>query len=160
MSKYDLSSVTSIITGAAPLGAETAELLNSQHPAWLIRQGYGMTETATVVSSSMPEDLWFGSSGMLIPGFEARLVSGDGEEVDKLYCPGELLLRSPSIALGYLNNEQATRETFEDTWLRTGDIAEFRMSPGGQEHLWIIDRKKELIKVKVSIDAQLFISIC
>ena len=105
LSKYDLSSVTSIITGAAPLGAETAELLNSQYPAWLIRQGYGMTVTATVVSSSVPEDLWFGSSGMLIPGFEARLVSGDGEEVDKLYRPGELLLRSPSIALGYLNNE-------------------------------------------------------
>ena len=41
LDKFDLSSVTSIFTGAAPLGAETAEDLQKQQPKWLIRQGYG-----------------------------------------------------------------------------------------------------------------------
>lgn len=41
-SKYDLSSVTAIFTGAAPLGAETAEDLQKLYPSWMIRQGYGM----------------------------------------------------------------------------------------------------------------------
>lgn len=47
--KYDLSSVTSIFTGAAPLGEETADELQRRFPTWAIRQGYGMTESCTVV---------------------------------------------------------------------------------------------------------------
>lgn len=151
LSQYDLDSVTSILTGAAPLGGEIAEQLHSIYPSWLIRQGYGLTESATVVSSSMPWDMWFGSSGTLIPGFQARLVSEDGAEVENCDEPGELLLRSPSIVLGYLNNDKANAETFDGPWLRTGDIAEFRRSPAGNNHLWIVDRKKELIKVKVCV---------
>jgi acyl-coenzyme A synthetase/AMP-(fatty) acid ligase len=43
LDKYDISSVRSLFSGAAPLGAETAEALQAQHPTWTIRQGYGMT---------------------------------------------------------------------------------------------------------------------
>lgn len=63
--------------------------------------------------------------------------------------PGELVVRSPSVVLGYLNNETATKETFEDGWMRTGDEAVVRLSPKNVEHIFIVDRIKELIKVKV-----------
>jgi acyl-CoA synthetase (AMP-forming)/AMP-acid ligase II len=48
-----------------------------------------------------------------------------------------------------LNNEKATKETFEDGWMRTGDEAIISLSPKGVEHVTIVDRIKELIKVKV-----------
>jgi len=172
-SKYDLKSVTSIFTGAAPLGAETAEGLQKIYPTWKIRQGYGknssstskwyianqisgLTETCTVVSSSPEPDIWFGSSGSLLPGFAAKIMSPDGVEITEYDQPGELVVQSHSVVLGYLNNEKANAETFiEDAngkgrWMRTGDEAVIRVAPSGNEHVFITDRIKELIKVKVS----------
>lgn len=109
----------------------------------------GLTETACVVTSSHPHDIWLGSSGSLFPGVGVRIMSTDGQEITTYNTPGELLVRSPSVALGYLNNEKATKETFEDGWMRTGDEAVVRVSPSGTEHIFIVDRIKELIKVKV-----------
>lgn len=149
--KYDLSSVVGIFTGAAPLGEETAEEFQKQYPTWDIRQGYGLTETATVVCSTSPDDIWFGSSGCFLPMVEARLMTTEGIEVTGYDQPGELVVKSPSVVLGYLNNEEANRETFQDGWMRTGDVAVIRKNPdSGSEHCFIVDRIKELIKVKVS----------
>lgn len=148
---YDLSSVVGIFTGAAPLGEETAEEFQKQYPAWDIRQGYGLTETATVVCSTSPDDIWFGSSGCFLPMVAARLMTTEGIEVTGYDQPGELVVKSPSVVLGYLNNEEANRETFQDGWMRTGDVAVIRKNPhSGSEHCFIVDRIKELIKVKVS----------
>ncbi|KAE8393086.1 hypothetical protein BDV23DRAFT_180966 [Aspergillus alliaceus] len=146
--KYDLSSVDSLFSGAAPLGMETAEDFQKVYPGVTIRQGYGLTETCTVASSTHPADVFFGSSGCLLPGFEARIVTPDGQEITSYDTPGELLLRSPSAVLGYLNNDKANKETFEDGWVRTGDEAVIRLSPKNTEHVFIVDRIKELIKVK------------
>src|ERR1700761_5352942 len=63
LDQFDLSSVKAIFTGAAPLGEETADDVNKMYPSWLIRQGYGLTETCTVVCSTPNFDIWFGSSG-------------------------------------------------------------------------------------------------
>lgn len=148
LSKYDLSSVRTIFTGAAPLGKETAEDLQGQYPNWKIRQGYGLTETCTVVCSSSEDDIWFGSCGSLLPGYEARLVTVEGNEITGYDEPGELLARSPSVTLGYLHNDKASKETFVDGYMRTGDEAVIKKSPNGHEHIFIVDRIKELIKVK------------
>ncbi|KAF2103764.1 phenylacetyl-CoA ligase [Rhizodiscina lignyota] len=154
LKQYDLSCVKSIFTGAAPLGEETAVDLNRQHPDWKIRQGYGLTETSTVVCSTWVNDTWLGSSGSLLPGVEARIVTMEGVDIDGYDQRGELLLKAPSVVLGYLKNEQATAETFAEDgeggrWMRTGDEAMIRKNPkSGHEHVWITDRIKELIKVK------------
>ncbi|KAH7312116.1 hypothetical protein BKA65DRAFT_610189 [Rhexocercosporidium sp. MPI-PUGE-AT-0058] len=153
-SKFDLSSVKGIFTGAAPLGAETAEELQKIYPSWKIRQGYGLTETCTVVCSSAENDIFFGTSGSLLPGFKAKIVSIEGAEITGYDQPGELVVQSPSVVIGYLNNDKANLETFlDDTdglgrWMRTGDEAVIRKSPAGNEHIAIVDRIKELIKVK------------
>ncbi len=76
-------------------------------------------------------------------------MSPDGVELTGYDQPGELVVRSPSVVLGYLNNAKANKETFRDGWLYTGDEAVFRRGPKGNEHLFIVDRIKELIKVKV-----------
>ncbi|KAJ4299656.1 hypothetical protein N0V90_004902 [Kalmusia sp. IMI 367209] len=146
--KFDLSSVWAIFTGAAPLGKETADDLQKIFPHWKIRQGYGLTETCTVVCSTSPEDIWFGSSGSLLPSTDVKIVTLEGNEVTGYDEPGELLVRSPSVVLGYLNNDKANQETFQDGYMRTGDEAVIRKAPSGNEHVFIVDRIKELIKVK------------
>jgi acyl-CoA synthetase (AMP-forming)/AMP-acid ligase II len=87
-----------------------------------------------------------GSVGPAVPDTEEKVV--DLETGAKEVAPGEvgeLLVRGPQVMKGYFNNPQATAETItEDGWLRTGDIV--RMDPDG--YVWILDRKKELIKYK------------
>ncbi|KAF1960880.1 phenylacetyl-CoA ligase-like protein [Byssothecium circinans] len=145
---YDLSSVWAVFTGAAPLGGETADDLLKLFPNWKIRQGYGLTETSTVVCTTSPDDIYLGSSGSILPGIECKLVTIEGNEITGHDQPGELLVKSPSVVLGYLNNDKANKETFQDGYMRTGDEAVIRKAPSGNEHVFIVDRIKELIKVK------------
>jgi long-subunit acyl-CoA synthetase (AMP-forming) len=57
---------------------------------------------------------------------------------------------SPGLFVGYLGEEEATKNTLDaDGWLRTGDVGMMRMGPNGTEHLFIVDRIKDMIKVKV-----------
>lgn len=152
--KFDLSSVVTIFTGAAPLGKETAEDIQKQYPKWIVRQGYGLTETSTVVCSTSEEDVVFGTSGSLLRGFKAKIITPEGKEITAYNEPGELVVQSHSVVLGYLNNDKANKETFlpdEDgngRWMRTGDEAIVTLEKSGHEHITIVDRIKELIKVK------------
>lgn len=78
----------------------------------------------------------------------------EGAEITGYDQPGELLVKSPSVVLGYLNNDKANKETFQDGYMRTGDEAVFKKGPSGHEHLFIVDRIKELIKVQVRIQSK------
>ena len=62
-----------------------------------------------------------GSAGILFPGMEARIVRDDGSDAN-INEPGELWIKAANVALGYWNDEKATRETFVDGWLKTGDL--------------------------------------
>jgi long-subunit acyl-CoA synthetase (AMP-forming) len=94
----------------------------------------------------------------LLPGMRCKLLTADGVEIDGFNQPGELVVQSHSVVLGYLKNEKATKETFlpdldgHGRWMKTGDEAEFRVAPSGNVHLAITDRIKELIKVQVSLE--------
>ena len=84
-----------------------------------------------------------GSIGYLLPNTEAKLMDEDEKEVTKEGEPGELWVRGPQMLLGYWRNEKATKESkTEDGWFKTGDVA---ICKNGK--WWIVDRKKELIKV-------------
>lgn len=112
-----------------------------------------MTETATLISTTSEHDILPGSSGSLIPGIRAKLVGFDGKEINEYGKPGELFVQSPSVISGYLGNRQADEETFfsgeEGRWIKTGDEVLIRKSAAGYEHIFIVDRIKELIKTKV-----------
>ena len=83
-----------------------------------------------------------------------KVINAEGNEVTGYDQPGELLVKSPSVVMGYLNNYKANIETFvnlpEGRFMRTGDEVIIRKSQKGNEHVWISDRLKELIKVNVS----------
>ncbi|KAJ7729656.1 phenylacetyl-CoA ligase [Mycena maculata] len=143
--KYDISGIRYIMVGAAPLSDEVNQKLFALFPDAHIGQGYGMTETCTVTS------IWAiehkrgisGSAGQLIPGVIARVVKTDGT-LGGYNEIGELVVKAPSNALGYYSNAQATKDTFVDGYVRTGD--EVRIAPDGE--LYIIDRIKEIMKVR------------
>ncbi len=137
----DVSSLRLIMSGAAPLGAELSNAVSTRLGVPTI-QGYGMTETSPVthVSPIEPELIKGGSIGLPVPGTESRLVDPDS---GKDGTRGELWIRGPQVMAGYLNNEEATRNTIDpDGWLHTGDIAEI----DEDGYYAIVDRLKELIK--------------
>ncbi|KAJ6504373.1 phenylacetyl-CoA ligase [Mycena vulgaris] len=141
---YDLTHVKFCISGAAPLGQELMSTLRAVCPNAVIGQGYGMTETCTTISmmSGRQKMGVAGSAGQLIPGNVAHVVRPDGS-LCKEGEQGELVVTGPSMALGYLNNEEATKETFVNGWVRTGDEVVIRNS-----EIFVVDRLKEIIKVK------------
>jgi len=136
--KYDLSSITDILCGAAPLKQElqndVAKRFNVQ-----INQGWGMTEV-TCGATHVPGGLqdWTGSVGMLFPNVECKLLDDEGKEVG-VGERGELYVRGPMVCLSYWGNEQATKESIDEgKWLKTGDVA----MVNDKGWFWIVDRKK------------------
>ena len=141
--QYDLSSLQTVFSGAAPLGAELAKEAADRIGCEVV-QGYGMTELSPVSHATPPGNFKAGSSGLTVANTECRLVSADGEDQD-VGGRGELWVRGPQVMKGYLNNQQATDDTIDaDGWLHTGDVAE--LDENG--HFSIVDRVKELIKYK------------
>jgi 4-coumarate--CoA ligase len=140
---YDISSLRSIMCGAAPMALSLQNEISARFNV-SITQSWGMTET-TCVGTMTPGTTndQSGSIGFLLPNTEAKLVDLAENEVQGDEEPGELWLRGPQIMAKYWKNRQATEETItENGWLRTGDIAIVR-----DNMWWIVDRKKELIKV-------------
>ncbi|MCJ1432776.1 hypothetical protein MMC27_002133 [Xylographa pallens] len=144
--KWDLSSVQTILCGAAPLGQETIQELASvlgHHVR--VAQGYGMTELTCQTLGVEPLASYKSSTvGTLLPNCEAQIVDDEGVEVPRGKT-GELWIKSPTKMKGYWRNPKATSEIMTgDGWLRTGDVC--YVDKDGL--FYIVDRKKELIKVK------------
>ncbi|KAH8172096.1 AMP-binding enzyme domain-containing protein [Sarocladium implicatum] len=148
--KYDLSSIRHVVTGALPIPEKMMSEFGSLIPESTIVRVYGMTEISGIASFGHPYDLMPGSVGNLMPGMTARLVSLEGEEIVDKGLPGNLLIHVRGASpLGYYKNPEATQEmTSGDGWIRTGDLAEFRTNEKGEDHLIIVDRVKEMIKVR------------
>ncbi|KAI9452556.1 phenylacetyl-CoA ligase [Lactarius psammicola] len=142
---YDLSSIRMLFCGAAPLSAELTDSIVKLLPQAFVGQGYGMTETSTAISMAplSQKVSTFGSAGQLVSGVRVRVVKADGT-LAGVGEPGELMVTGPSMALGYLNNEKATAETFIDGWVRTGDEAIIDKN----NDVFIVDRLKEILKVR------------
>lgn len=138
----DLSSVRLAVSGAAPLPASILEGFR-QRFGITIWEGYGLTETAPVVTTNALGPVAKGDSiGVPLPGVEVRLLDEDGEDVVP-GDPGEILVRGPNVFTGYWRKEDETAAAFLDGWLRTGDIA-YRDADG---YLFLVDRSKDLIIV-------------
>ncbi|THG94103.1 hypothetical protein EW026_g7298 [Hermanssonia centrifuga] len=137
---YDLSHVRFCMVAAAPLSAELTQDLLTIWPDIHLGQGYGMTETCAAVSMKCGT---LGSGGQLVSGTEAKIIKADGT-LAKRGEPGEIWVKGDQVVLGYFNDEDATRATFVDGWVRTGDEALF--AENGD--LFVVDRIKEIMKVK------------
>jgi long-chain acyl-CoA synthetase len=129
---YDLAELRYVVSGGAPLSPEVAAEFVRRLPNVEIREGYGLTETAALVSSTRPGEARVGSVGKPAPGIEVRIDGGD---------VGEICVRSPTVMLGYWRSPELTAEAIEDGWLHTGDLG--YLDEDG--YLYVVERKKDLI---------------
>ena len=146
--KYSLKCLRHVVCGAAPLGRASQErfqkLMSESAP---FTQVYGMTEaTCLVTRIPWPEHDTTGSIGRLVPNLDVKLLDGEGRNIEDLSKPGELLIRGPTVIPGYIKNTEENARVFDkEGFYHTGDIAYCDQ----KTRLWyLVDRKKELIKVK------------
>ncbi len=126
------------VSGGAPLAKEIAIFLKAA--GLTVLEGYGLTETAPILTINGPEWTRFGAVGQALEDIEIKIEPEEGTERPD---EGEICARGPNIMIGYYNKEEATREVLDDDgWFRTGDIG--YMDADG--FVFITDRKKELLK--------------
>lgn len=109
--------------------------------------GYGLTETSPVIAMIAPGQITTpGSVGQLVPNTIARVVALDDPTATNLgpNQTGELIVKGPQVMKGYHNRPEETESAFIDGWFRTGDMIYYNE----QQHFFVTDRIKELIKVK------------
>ncbi len=142
--KFDTSSMDFIISGAAPLPPEVAQQAQGLYGCKVV-QGYGMTETSAVSNVSPPYRVKPTSVGPPIPDTVEKVVSLEDDRELGPGETGEILVHGPQIMRGYWNRPEETADTLtQEGWLRTGDIGQF----DEEGYVYVVDRKKELIKYK------------
>ncbi len=142
--QYDLSSVTYIMSAAAPLGVDLAAACEARLGC-VVAQGYGMTELSPITHVCPGWANRPGSVGLAVPMTEHRIVDPETGAVMPAGEAGEVVVRGPQVMAGYLNNPEATAGMIgPDGWLHTGDLGMI----DADGYLFILDRVKELIKVK------------
>jgi len=122
------------VSGGAALSAETEEFF--RRLGYAVAQGYGMTETASLISLNHPFHAAQGSVGKILPGQEIRLAED-----------GEILVRSASVAAGYLQGG-TVRPLSENGWIRTGDLGEL----DAEGNLRFRGRKKNVIVTSAGLN--------
>ena len=120
--------VTFAVSGSAPLGERLGHFYHSL--GLVILEGYGLTETTAPATINLPAKFKIGTVGPALPGVSLRL--GDD---------GEIQVKGINVFAGYWNSPQATAESFDGDWFKTGDIGEF----DSDGYLTITGRKKEII---------------
>lgn len=136
------STVRLALTGAARMPQEVSERLRAKFGLDL-REGYGLTEAAPVVTSSVGVQNRPGSVGRAVEGVEVRIVDESNNDVP-VGDSGEVWVKGPNVFVGYWNDLEATARVLDsDGWLHTGDIG--LVDDDG--YLYLVDRAKDLIIV-------------
>jgi len=139
--EFDLACVRHAISAGESLPAPLFERFKQRFGVEIL-DALGSTETLQMVISNRPGEVRPGSSGKIIPGYEAKIVGNDGRPV----APGEigsLLIKGDSTCSGYWNQHDKTRDTFEGHWFRTGD--KYHQDEDG--YFWYVGRADDLFKV-------------
>lgn len=142
LSKYDLSSIDSCISGSAPLPVEVQEKFEEITGGKLV-EGYGLTESSPVTHSNF---LWDrprikGSIGVPWPDTDAVILSFETGEALPPGEIGEIAVKGPQVMKGYWNKPEETEQVLRDGWLLTGDLG--YMNEEG--YFFVVDRKKDMI---------------
>ncbi len=115
-------------SGAAPISPDILKFYRAI--GLTLVEGYGMTETAALITFSTINNFKHGTVGRVVPGAKLKLAED-----------GEILTQHDGVFKGYYKNPAATAQALQEGWMHTGDIGEL----DEEGYLKIIDRKKDLI---------------
>lgn len=138
--QYDLSSLRLCSSAGEPLPAALYERWKARFGVEIL-DGIGSTEVLHTFIANRPGRVRSGSSGEIVPGYEAKIVNPDGGEI----APGEigdLLIKGESICAGYWNQPEKTAATIADGWIRTGD----KYSRDADGYFWYHGRSDDMLK--------------
>lgn len=141
VSDFDLSSVRYAVSAGESLPAALFERFKERFGVEIL-DALGSTEALHMVIANRPGEVRPGSSGKIIPGYEARLVDDLGKDVVQGEI-GNLLIKGDSICSGYWNRHEKTKETFQGHWFRTGD----KYYQDEDDYFWYAGRADDLFKV-------------
>lgn len=139
--KFDLSSLRVIVSGAAPLATTTKEVILRSFPGVELHELYGLTETG-LITNLRPADQFrkVRCAGQAFLNMEFKVVDPFGKEVP-VGEVGEIVTRGATLFDGYYGNPQATEQAWRNGWFHTGDLG--RVDDEGFLH--IVDRLKDMI---------------
>ena len=122
-----------VLYGSAPMDKET--IIGFNNFGIELVQGYGLTETSPVISAESDREKMPGSVGLALPSLNVKIDEPDenGE--------GEILVKGPSVMMGYYNNDEENKKAFKDGWFKTGDYG--YMTDDG--FIYVTGRKKDII---------------
>ena len=140
LDEADLSALVAVSSGAAPLAAETREEFERRVPSAVVYEGYGCTESASIISSNPLGARRLGSVGLPVPGCTVQIRDDAGRALPPGQ-DGEICVHSPGVLSGYWQAPDATAAALREGWLYTGDIG--HVDEDG--YLYVVDRKKDLI---------------
>ena len=141
-SKFDLGTMIAVGGGGSPRAPEQVKRIKDSFSAALPSTGWGMTETNAIGSGIAGRDYLAhpGSSGRVSAVLDLRIVDPDGVVQDRNEI-GELEVSGVSVIKGYWNRPEQNAQTFNDGWLKTGDVAYI----DDEGYLFIVDRIKDLV---------------
>jgi long-chain acyl-CoA synthetase len=140
LEKADLSELTLVSSGASPLAEEVRREFEARVPSAMIYEGYGCTESATLISSNPYGARRVGSVGRPVAGCEVSIQDDSGAMLPAGQ-DGEICVRSPGVMSGYWNATDSASTVLAGGWLHTGDIGHV----DADGYLYVVDRKKDLI---------------
>lgn len=140
LEEADLSALTVVSSGAAPLAEEIRVEFETRVPSAAIYEGYGCTETASLVAANPVGARRAGSVGLPVPGCSVTIRDDTDQELPP-GRDGEICVRSPGVTTGYWHAPDESEAALRGAWLRTGDIGHL----DADGYLYVVDRKKDLI---------------
>ena len=138
---FDLSSVRLAVSAGEALPAALYERFKQRFGVDII-DGIGSTETLHMFISNRPGAIRPGASGLIVPGYEARLIGDDGSAVADGDI-GNLWISGDSVCAGYWNKHEKTKDTIEGRWIRTGD----KYTQDADGYFWYAGRSDDMLKV-------------
>ncbi|KAJ3060907.1 hypothetical protein HDU98_003142, partial [Podochytrium sp. JEL0797] len=134
-----------ILTGAAPIGKHVLDFFRIMFSVDVV-EGYGLTETCSVLTLTDRFDCSGDQVGYPMPGCQVKLISIPemNYSMDSPFSRGEICVRGPSVFQGYFKRPEETLEVLDEKgWFKTGDVGQW----DAQGRLKIVDRKKSLFKL-------------
>ncbi len=138
---FDLSSIRLAVSAGEALPPALYERFKARFGIDVL-DGIGSTEALHMFIANRPDAIRPGSSGLVVPGYDARILDDEGREVPDGEI-GSLWIRGDSVCEGYWNQPERTASTIVDGWLRTGD----KYSRDGDGFYWYAGRSDDMLKV-------------